>query len=325
VRLDVKRRWRLTFGGDRIGYLMEVIDYEKPKYPVVKPADPAQPPQPPTERTLKLRRQGADAAKPFLVTLRTRQWGYWGHDLCGNHYEDTVLAVSPAGEVSESGKMYNSSLFGPRDDGPIAPRRVFLWSLGRFFSKQLDTVTRVEKAADGRLLVSALGRTGDQQRGRWELEIEPAAAWMVRKARFYWDISPQRVSVEMKNEGTVWSGSRCIPREAVCNHWGPIDDPRAMEERLTFDPVVEPYDEKLYSDTQQAVAHNQTPTLTLHDYRVSPPVIVEPFRPKPTPTPPGPPSAFRKWAVLGSLVLIIGFCAFLVLSKRRRGNTEGSR
>jgi hypothetical protein len=53
--------------------------------------------------------------------------------------------------------------------------------------------------------------------------------------------------------------------------------------RLTFDPVVEKFDEKLYSDVQQAVAHNKEPTLKLDDQRVSPPTFTEPNRFKPEP------------------------------------------
>lgn len=304
LSLDVKRRWRLTFDGDRVGYAMEVISYQKPEY------------QPSARRD-------SDADETLRIAVRTRQWGYWGHDLSGNHYEDTVIAVTPAGQVTETGKMHNSSLFGPRDEGPLAPRRAFLWSLGRFFSKHLDQVTRVEESADGRLTVSALGRKGERQPGRWELEIDPAAAWMVRKARFYWDIKPDRVNVEMRNEGAVWSGSYCIPQEAFVNHWGPIENKET--EHMIFAPVVEEFDEQLYRDTQEAVAHNRTPTLTIHDYRVSPPIIVEPFRPTISPAKASLDNSAvaRPWLLVGNMVVIFALIVFLVLQKRRRAR-EGA-
>lgn len=311
--LEVNRRWRLTFGGDRVGYMMEVIDYETPKY--------QRPGSPRSKQPEQLGRQGQDADETLRIAVRTRQWGYWGHDLSGNHYEDTVIAVTPAGEVTEAEKMYNSSLFGPRDNGPVAPRNAFFWSLGRFFSRHLDEVTRVETSEDGRLAISALGRKSDYQEGRWELEIEPAAAWMVRKARFYWDIEPDSVNVEMTNEGTVWSGPYCIPREAVVNPWGSIEG--VETERLVFEPVVEKFDEQLYSSTQQAVANNRTPSLTLHDYRVSPPVISEPFRPKRTePLPEGPASAM-KWFLVANLVVIFGLLMLVIFWWRQRRRSGG--
>jgi hypothetical protein len=279
--LDVKRRWRLTFGGDRVGYVMEVIDYEKPKYELYQQllqTEQLKEPNQDSQFDRQSKSQTTDTNEPLAVPIRTRQWGYWGNDLSGNHYEDTVLTLAPGGKVTETGKMHNSSVFGPRDDGPLGPKWTFFWSLGRFFSKQIDRITSVEETSAGRILVVASGKKGKNQNGRWELEIEPAAAWMVRKARFNWDINPNLINVEMRNEGTAWSGSYCIPKEAVINAWGSIKGRET--ERLTFEPKVEKFDEQLYSDAQKAVAENKTPTLTIHDYRVSPPVISEPNRAK---------------------------------------------
>jgi hypothetical protein len=253
------------------------------------------------------------------IPVRTKQWGYWGQDLSGNHYEDTVIAVTPAGEVTETEAMHNSSLFAPRDEGPVAFRRATLWSLGRFFSGHLVKVTRVEESKDGRLVLSATGNKGGQQNGRWELEVEPAAAWMVRKARFYWDSFPDRINVEMRNDGSVWSGPYCIPKEAVINQWGSIDDKRRdRTEKLTFDPAVERFDEQLYATTQQAVAQNKTPTLTLHDYRVSPPSISEPFRPKRTQPLQAQPGNAKKWLIGVNVVAILALLAILVFRRYRR-------
>lgn len=203
--INVTRKWRLCFEGERVGYVMEVVDYEKPTYV-----------------PLKQLKEG----EALSLGVRTRQWGYWGHDLSGNHYEDTVLQISPDGQIKETGKMHNSSVFGPRDDGPVAPRRVALWSLGRFYSKQLDEITKSEKSTDGKLLVTAMGKKGDGESGRWDLEIEPDAAWMVRSAKFYRNNADERLEMEMKNAGISWSGPHCIPQTAEINHWGPLGTAR---------------------------------------------------------------------------------------------------
>ncbi len=257
--IDVTRKWRLTLEGNRCGYEMEAIAYEPPKYVPV---------------------EGLNQAEPLPLAIRTKQWGYWGDNLSGNHYEDIALSVSPAGETLITGKMHNSSLFGPRDEGPIVPRRVGLWSLGRDFSKYLDEVTSTEKMGDGQLNVTATGKRGDREFGRWELEIEPDVAWMVRKARFYRDTDPKRVRLEMRNEGTVGNGPYCIPKTAEINYWGPLGEGKDGTERLEFEPLVEEFDERLYKTAQKAVAHNQAPTLTVHDHRRSPPEVTEPFRRK---------------------------------------------
>jgi hypothetical protein len=210
------------------------------------------------------------------TSVRTLQWGYWGEDLSGNHYEDTNIEVAADGRSREIGKMYNSSLHGPRDVGPNLLKRTLLWSQGRFFSKWLDQITEVREQGDGRITVTAVGRRGEGTPGRWELEVQPGTAWMVRHARFYALAKPDVVKCEMSNSGTAWSGAHCIPEKARFNYVGPLTDTRWPADELTFDPVVEKFDEKLYADTQQAVANNQTPTLTIHDYRVSPPRIFEP-------------------------------------------------
>ena len=133
--------------------------------------------------------------------MQTREWGYWGSDLSGTHLENTVLTVTPSGKVTEAGKSQDSFLYGPRDDATLANREKVLLSLGHFFSRQLDKITKVDKSTDGRIVVSALGRRSKTVSGRWELEIEPDAAWMVRKARFYGRLEPDSLTFEMRNEG----------------------------------------------------------------------------------------------------------------------------
>jgi len=262
--VEVRRNWRFTFESGRCGYLMEIIEYEEPKFQ--KP-----------ERD----RGSLNADGWLLVSIRTRQWGYWGEDLSGNHYEDTVMKISPENEVVEIGKMYNVSLFGPKDAGPNVPKRAVLWSLGRFYSRIIDEITFVTESTNGRITVSALGRKGDGEPGRWELEIEPAAAWMVREARFYSDAKPDVINCEMQNSGTTWSGSYCIPQNALFNYMGPIEGGAANVDKLaayelTFDPVIEQFDEKLYDGAKQAVTKDRPPELTIHDYRVFPPFIFQP-------------------------------------------------
>jgi hypothetical protein len=277
----VKREWRFTFGDDRVAYRMNIVDYQKPKYDQLEPhPDPLQ--------------------KKRFVGIRTRQWGYWGKDLSGNHYEDTVIAVAPTGEVTEKGKAYGSSVFGPNDVGPNAPKNIFLWSLGRFFSKHLNKVTQVKKSSDGRLSVSALGAQSEGYNGRWELEIEPDAAWMVRRARFYWDRKPETIHTEMNNTGIIWSGPCCIPKNAECNYWGPLDGADAVQ--ITFEPTVEKFDEKLYSEAHEAVANNKRPTLKVHDFRVDPPVWSSPNTPESTQIEPRP--LGRKWLLVGSAAAV---------------------
>ena len=84
----------------------------------------------------------------------------------------------------------------------------------------------------------------------------------------------------MTNSGTVRSGPYCIPKVASINSTGPIGN-KIETHRLTFDPVVGKFDEKLYSTVRQAVGYNKNPGLIVDDQRVSPPTWTQPNRPKP--------------------------------------------
>jgi beta-lactamase regulating signal transducer with metallopeptidase domain len=260
--VGVKRRWKFTYDNDRFGSTADAIEHEK---------------------TLGL--------KP----IRTKTFVYWGHDLLGYYFEDTNFEVSREGKETEKGTAPLILLRKP--DGDYRSKYDWLWACGRIFSRVLDKVIRVEEPKDGLLVVSALGsHPAWRNKGRWELEIDTTAAWMVRKAHYYANDyvgdKPDHLYTEMTNSGTLWSGPYCIPKKALINSAGPINNnvetARLMyisTQRLTFDPVVGKFDARLYGAVQQAVNYrdNKNPGLKLDDQRVSPPTFTEPNRFKPEP------------------------------------------
>lgn len=261
VPIEVERSWKLTYDGRRTGYLSEVVKHDKPKF-----YEPG-------------RRTGGSLNKDgwLVVGLRTEHWDYCGKDSGGSYMVDTVVKVSPENDVVETGKTRSASIWPPTK-GPARNLRRVLWSLGRSFSQNLVEVTDLKEPADGRIAVSALGKRGSLK-GRWELEIEPAAAWMVRHARFYADVQPDVINCEMKNSGTVWSGSYCIPEKVTLNYDGPIDGGEKHEIReLTIDPVIKPFDEELFRGAKRAVIIDRPPNITIYDHRVSPTLIFKPDR-----------------------------------------------
>lgn len=302
----VDARWRMTGEGDRLAYSVEASEFETPKY------------LPPDERRWATGRFHNPAAldEPMFANVRTKEWGYWGQEASGVHQVDLTLKIGPDSSRIEVGTVYNSMLFTPTDLSLIATPRVFQWGLGRFFAARLQRVTEVMQTGDGRVRVSAHGELYKGANGRWELEIEPAAAWMVRRAKFFPDTDPTQVDAEMMNEGTVWSGSFCIPKSARVNFFGPLEDmksvPKTTTHELTFDPVIEKFDEHLYHDSHQAVLHSKQPHLTVTDARMSPPVITQPNRPQLLKGSPSEPSPFRGWFVVMNLIAlaVVGFFLF---------------
>jgi hypothetical protein len=122
----------------------------------------------------------------------------------------------------------------------------------------------------------------------------------------------------------VWSGPYCIPERAAINHWGAIGEDGTEE--LTFEPVVYAFDEKLYAEAQQVVAHNQTPTLAIHDFRVSPMTITEPFRPRQHPIDRAAAGHnVRRWLINANVLIIVGLGAFVLWTYVRRRQRESRR
>jgi hypothetical protein len=116
-------RWRLTFEGERAGYVMEVTDYETPAY------------LPPGARVWTSDGDAGDSARTesMFVSMRMSDWGYWGGQASGDHHVDATLEISPDGRASKVGAIYDTSLYSPQDLSPIAALRTFQWGCGRFF------------------------------------------------------------------------------------------------------------------------------------------------------------------------------------------------
>ncbi|MDB5337799.1 MAG: hypothetical protein JWN70_3418 [Planctomycetaceae bacterium] len=264
--IQATRNWKLTLAGERVGYVMTVTKHEAPRY---RPDD-------------------ADAEGNMRFIIRNKEWGYWGSDLSGRHYEDRVFMLSAGGKMTEIGTMYNSSLFGPKEMNLL--RKVVLLSLGRFFSEHIDKIKQEEKGPDQRISIDALGSKDEGLSGRWRLELDPAAAWMVRRAEFYSDAFPDRKLAEMRNSGTTWFGSRCIPTAAEINYLGALDGEESRRlpfgpHRLTFSKLAETFDDELYELCRKTVSANRNESLTVHDNRVDPITITEPNRPSPVEVP----------------------------------------
>ena len=305
IDVGVKRRWRLTFEGTRVAYLMDTISHDTPSYVALN---------------------GVNSESSYSVAFRTRKWGYWGEDLSGEHYEDTVFKLDPSG-TTETGKMHNSTLHGANTQDLDASRNTLLWAMGRFFSRNLDEVTSCEVTVDARLLVEAKGnRSG--VRGRWQFEIEPSSGWIVRSAKFYSDRQPDRIGAEMKSEGSVWTGPQCVPISAEINPWGPLadDNKGAGYKRVVkvrFEPISQQFDEELFSEAKAIVANNQSPNLTLHDHRVEPTLITEPFRERQHKTDRVVKGADARlfWILMLNVIVFGGIITLLVAGRTRKGTS----
>jgi hypothetical protein len=89
-----------------------------------------------------------------------------------------------------------------------------LWSLGRGYSKFITDIEDVVVQENGLISVNAEGLTISRRPGaRWQLTIDPSAAYMVRSAKMY-RVRNDKLYVSIVNSGTKWVGARCIPERS---------------------------------------------------------------------------------------------------------------
>lgn len=126
-----------------------------------------------------------DEAGNMEVSVREKVITLFEESLSSQAMTDTFYSVTPAHEVTQTFQSTILSRCAPDASTLVLPLRRVFWSLGRGFGEFLDEVTRVERSADGLIKVAATGVFDRGDPGRWELEIDPRASYIVRAARFY--------------------------------------------------------------------------------------------------------------------------------------------
>ncbi|HUT31583.1 MAG TPA: hypothetical protein VMX13_17465 [Sedimentisphaerales bacterium] len=104
-------------------------------------------------------------------------------------------------------------------DDPNAPTYKFelkrtLWSLGRGYSSHLTNITQLTQQEEGLISVAASGTDiSGRQGAKWELTVDPDAAYMVRSAKVYRP-GQDEPTISIANSGIEWHGSTCVPQKS---------------------------------------------------------------------------------------------------------------
>ena len=88
--------------------------------------------------------------------------------------------------------------------------------VGRGYAKHIESITSVEALANGRLSVKAKGKPFYARATKWELVVEPAAAYLVRSATYYVDDSERTIEKPryvITTSGLHWFGSLALPEK----------------------------------------------------------------------------------------------------------------
>lgn len=144
----------------------------------------------------------------------------------GNKYHaryDFVGTLTKEGKLTDwsresAGLAKAGSLMIDDPDAPTykLPLKQVWMSMGRGYSEHISDIVGIKEVANGLLSVTAIGTDISNREGaKWELLVDPDAAYMVREAKMYQD-GKDKPSIYMKNSGTKWYGSLCVPEK---NDW----------------------------------------------------------------------------------------------------------
>jgi len=124
-------------------------------------------------------------ADKMVVLVRNKTVTLYDHDRAAQLLTDTYYAVLPDNTVQEEGATGILSFTKPDSRELCLPVEQAMWVAGRGYSPFLRKVLDVKTLAGGRLALKADGFVEPGDRGYWELEVEPAASYMVRAARYF--------------------------------------------------------------------------------------------------------------------------------------------
>jgi len=262
-----KKKWQLTIHGRKKAYEEEVIEILRWE-DVLEPGEVLPVDKTPSDR----------AGNPLEITdvgmpLRVIQF-------IGDSYQamldfgGDIPSAGPLPQRTGDSTGLALSAFLLRDD-PVTGRFTFffkraLWSIGRGYSKHIHSIDNICEDANGFLAVTAYGTNVSGRDGtKWELLIDPHAAYMIRSARMY-DGRHENPTISLTNSGLKWFGNLCIPEATT---W--IDrysTPREMlieTEAASFQPDLEFYErvatmlEPPYPLHTDIVDHSAKPPLTM--------------------------------------------------------------
>jgi hypothetical protein len=168
-------------------------------------------------------------------------------------------------------------LYHPDDSALTLPYKQIMWSLGRGYAKFINEVTELAMQEDGTIRFSANGTgLGASRNGRWEITVDPSAAYLVRSAKFFRRPDKPKPMAVITTSGTKWENGRCIPETASWeDNYGPGFTKRSVAytcETIRAEPdfdLLKMAQEKLYGPYErytEVIDRRMTPS-SIRRYR----------------------------------------------------------
>lgn len=252
------KNWRLSIEGNRLALYDEVTEILRWE-DVLKPGDKRPPPG-----------SGRWWMKTQIIVYGDdTQRTYLSYDMPGTAVpgpirRGTLYDVAPATIGAEH-------IDAPGDGGVLTYVNDVMWSAGRGFSREVREVVRVSKRDDGILEVAANGASGRLGTIRWELVIDPEAAYMVRQAKMFAPSIEGQPYMVMSSEGTNWNGDCCYPSESSMSKIGAREVP--LRGTRKFETAGFGGDEEFIESMRVALSGPFQVWMDISDYRSQPPTM----------------------------------------------------
>jgi hypothetical protein len=220
----------------------------------------------------------SDPLSDLSVGVLTEHSLFFGKEYSSQHRVDTVFRVSPDSTARELSKAHVVQLRHPDAPEMTLPILKAFWGLGRMYTQHLDEITAVAKDESGLLHVTAGGHVDKGNLGTWQLIVDPAAAYLVRKAS-YVPAGSEELLFETENEGVKWSGGVCVAASASWRQTFP--EPSSAPHQLVFNNAAPEVRQSLLLEAENSMKEPYPPNTIFMDDRAVPPIVKE------TPSAPG--------------------------------------
>ncbi|UCG49518.1 MAG: hypothetical protein JSU94_06990 [Phycisphaerales bacterium] len=159
--------WKMTLDGDTFVLREKATEVPPPDYEKTRVA-------------FRWPGRQLDYSVPGVLTRRTI---FSGPQLCSSVGFDLTFRPDSEGRITPSGgEKRHVQLYPPDSDALGLFKMRIMFSLGRGYCRYINELESVSQLEDGAIKCTGTGKWIWD--GRWELVVDPAAAYMVRSAKF---------------------------------------------------------------------------------------------------------------------------------------------
>jgi len=198
------------------------------------------------------------------------EYGLYEDTFRGVHTTMKQYKVGADGEVAERVISPTVNLRNAQDGLELHDVYIPILSAGYGYATLLDEITEVSEQEGGLLECTGIGRYTDGTPCRWELTVDPTAAYMVRRAKCIRQDNGYVLAI-MENEGAQWYSRGVLPEKARFT-FDPKHHGTSAEGsfEVTFVDLVDKADDELIADARRLLRGSFPKGTEILDWRANP-------------------------------------------------------